>query len=110
MKCPKCEADMVTFTAANVVEVDKCMRCQGMWFDAGEARTIKHHGIEHLIDDIQPIGDVDYNAKTEIKCPYCEVTMLSKEYKNDRSLIYEVCPLCYGTFMDAGELLKFSKK
>ncbi len=38
-KCPKCGADMLVETIANV-EVEKCPDCEGIFFDRGELETL----------------------------------------------------------------------
>jgi ribosomal protein L37AE/L43A len=39
MKCPKCGYDLV-HEDYHGVEVDHCRKCHGIWFDAGEARSL----------------------------------------------------------------------
>ncbi len=34
-RCPKCGSPLVAITYRGV-ELDKCSRCQGLWFDCGE--------------------------------------------------------------------------
>ncbi len=43
MKCPKCGNDLVT-EEYHGVEIDRCMECNGMWFDAGEVDKLKDDG------------------------------------------------------------------
>jgi len=38
-RCPKCGAPLVEFHYKGV-ELDKCSRCEGIWFDAGEMEKI----------------------------------------------------------------------
>ena len=38
-KCPKCGADMQTATIDGV-DVEKCPRCEGIFFDRGELETL----------------------------------------------------------------------
>jgi len=33
MNCPKCSAEFETISF-NDIEVDRCTRCKGLWFDA----------------------------------------------------------------------------
>ncbi len=39
MKCPKCGADL-TIEDYHGIEIDRCHECDGIWFDAGEAKLL----------------------------------------------------------------------
>ncbi len=39
MKCPKCGADLNTVDYHGV-QVDRCPKCDGVWFDAGEVESL----------------------------------------------------------------------
>ncbi|MBT3899588.1 MAG: zf-TFIIB domain-containing protein, partial [Gammaproteobacteria bacterium] len=44
MDCPKCKSFMEEKTLSTLqggVTVDRCTGCQGLWFDIGEAETLK---------------------------------------------------------------------
>ena len=38
-RCPKCGAELMTIIFRGV-ELDKCSRCQGIWFDCGELEQV----------------------------------------------------------------------
>lgn len=40
MKCPKCYDEMATLSFGDV-QVDRCVSCQGMWFDMGEDEQLR---------------------------------------------------------------------
>lgn len=43
MKCPKCGMDLHTIQVEGIA-VDRCVSCNGTWFDAGEMEDlVKHH-------------------------------------------------------------------
>ncbi|HEY5609916.1 MAG TPA: zf-TFIIB domain-containing protein [Thermoanaerobaculia bacterium] len=45
MKCPKCGMDLHTIEVEKV-SVDRCVSCNGTWFDAGEMEElVKHHDV-----------------------------------------------------------------
>ncbi len=47
MKCPKCGHDLKT-EEYHGLEVDRCTRCSGVWFDTGEAEQLldgEHDGM-----------------------------------------------------------------
>lgn len=39
MKCPKCGMDLHTIDFKNL-KLDRCVSCNGTWFDAGEMETL----------------------------------------------------------------------
>jgi hypothetical protein len=39
MKCPKCGHDL-SIEEYHGLEVDRCIECNGVWFDAGEAESL----------------------------------------------------------------------
>lgn len=39
MKCPKCGMDLHTIDYKNL-KLDRCVSCNGTWFDAGEMETL----------------------------------------------------------------------
>lgn len=43
MKCPKCGMDLHQFEMEGI-KVDRCVSCNGTWFDAGEVeQLVSHH-------------------------------------------------------------------
>ncbi|MBT7764718.1 MAG: zf-TFIIB domain-containing protein, partial [Gammaproteobacteria bacterium] len=45
MECPKCNSAMHEIeieTLHGKVVIDKCERCEGLWFDNGEAEQLKN--------------------------------------------------------------------
>jgi Zn-finger nucleic acid-binding protein len=39
----------------------------------------------------------------KIKCPKCAASMLRMVVNGQPHICYEACPVCYGTYFDAGE-------
>ena len=102
MKCPKCESQFETITYQGI-EIERCLGCQGLWFDMLEKEDLEQIEGSETID----IGDAhfgaQYSRKQDIHCPHCSVEMLPMVDKNQFQIKYESCPICYGTFFDAGE-------
>ncbi len=108
MRCPKCEAEFETFTYENV-EVDRCTRCGGIWFDAPDMENLEHiHGAESIDIGHKRVGK-KYNQKQDINCPKCNVKMLRMADKTQFHIEYEFCPTCLGTYFDAGEYRDLSE-
>ena len=84
------------------VAVDKCGRCSGLWFDAGEAEQLKNEWIAVTLDDGNTNLGKIYNEITRIDCPRCQLPMRSVSDPQQPHLQYEMCP-DHGIFMDAGE-------
>ena len=77
MRCPKCQSDFEAVTYENV-EVDRCIGCGGIWFDALEKEDIERFKNAGSID----VGDKrvgnKYNAMWNVNCPKCEGGWLTK--------------------------------
>ncbi len=107
--CPKCNGSLKTVTY-HKVEVDRCERCQGIWFDSLEAETLKTIAGSEILD----IGSVDYTATNQqssidIQCPRCQETMIQIVDIDKERLWYEKCPDCQGIWLDAGEFIQFKR-
>jgi len=102
MKCPKCQSQFETITFQEI-EVDRCLGCQGLWFDLLEKEDLVHiEGSEAIDIGSDQVGK-KYRDMEDVKCPHCKVEMLPMVDKDQFHIKYESCPICYGTFFDAGE-------
>ena len=85
------------------VEVDRCLGCKGLWFDMLEKEDlVLIEGSEAIDIGSDQVGE-EYSSLREIRCPQCTVKMLPMVDKDQYHIKYESCPICYGTFFDAGE-------
>lgn len=100
--CPKCQAPMESVVFRSV-EIDRCTQCKGLWFDAAEKEELKAYAGSEAID----VGDErlgkQYNEVDRIDCPVCHTQMIRMVDMEQPHIWYESCPVCYGTFFDAGE-------
>lgn len=115
MKCPKCAGEMEQVTLGDPTTdgpqtVDRCAACGGMWFD-----NVEH---EHLARSEALAGQVDrgadmqtaaLNAKRDIRCPACDVRMIPMSVPKQPHIQFERCPVCHGSYFDAGELRDLSQ-
>ncbi|MFO8072715.1 MAG: zf-TFIIB domain-containing protein [Polyangia bacterium] len=111
MKCLRCddvEMDMEPRgEGTDVVEVDVCPECGGMWLDREELERIDDNMFldleEVALEDVAPSeGD------RALHCPRCEGALaLRKAHPAgfDRVVI-DTCPQCRGFWLDRGELAK----
>ena len=57
MQCPKCKSQMEEQTLSTLegnVTVDRCVACKGLWFDIGEAETLKEKWMSDHVDNGDP--------------------------------------------------------
>jgi uncharacterized protein len=102
MKCPKCQSQFETITFQEI-EVDRCLGCQGLWFDMLEKEDlVRIEGSEAIDIGSDQVGE-KYSNMQDVKCPHCKVEMLPMVDKDQVHIKYESCPICYGAFFDAGE-------
>jgi Zn-finger nucleic acid-binding protein len=102
MQCPKCNAEFETISHADI-EVDRCQGCLGLWFDMLEKDDLaKIEGSEVIDIGSEQVGK-QYRDMQNVDCPSCGVRMIPMVDKDQFHIKYESCPICYGTFFDAGE-------
>ena len=102
MNCPKCQSRMETVEYEKV-EIDRCTSCGGLWFDAMEQQDLRNLKGAKKIDT----GDKKVGAKRDkegkIECPRCRARMIRMVDRTQAHIWFESCPVCYGSFLDAGE-------
>lgn len=102
MQCPKCLADMEVVNFNNV-EVDRCSRCYGLFFDHLEEETLKEMEGAEGIDIGDDFVGARYNQILDVACPKCRTRMDSIAHSDPFEIKFERCPACKGLFFDAGE-------
>ena len=102
MNCPKCSAPMerVTF---DEFEVDRCTKCEGIWFDMREMERLKDLRGSEAIDTGNARAGEQQNPMGKINCPTDGAQMIRMVDARQPHLWYEKCPVCYGVYLDAGE-------
>ncbi len=75
MNCPKCEAAMEKVTH-DLIEVDRCSQCKGIWFGMLEAEHLKDMKGSDAIDTGNPAVAKIYNEMKHVKCPVCHGEMI----------------------------------
>jgi len=105
MKCPKCDGNMKErklHILHGKINLDQCERCEGLWFDKGEAETFKEEWRSDFVDSGSPNVGKQYNEIRDINCPRCGKAMEQINDPKQRHIQYEACAE-HGIFMDAGE-------
>ena len=109
MQCPKCQGAMEQVQVSGI-EVDRCRTCQGLWFDALEDRDVRGRKDASALDT----GDAKVGARNDpqgkIECPRCQARMIRMVDREQSHVWYESCPICHGTFFDAGEFRDVSER
>jgi uncharacterized protein len=109
MDCPKCGSRMQKVHYESI-EVDRCTKCGGIWFDEYEERGLKKVRGSEQIDTGDPETGMRYNEIARIDCPVCGVQMTAIVDPKQSHIWYESCPVCYGVFFDAGEFTDYKEE
>ena len=108
MQCPKCQSDMETITYAEI-EVDRCRRCKGIWFDMLEHEHLKDVEGSESIDIGNPELGKQYDYLRRVTCPSCSSQLIAMVDKDQPHIRFEACTSCYGVFFDAGEFKDYKE-
>lgn len=109
MNCVKCNGQLVP-VRIDGIEVDKCNVCSGIWFDIGELDSVLKADditkLKNVVDNNR--GDDEINAP----CPKCSgsSSMVRVVSPQDNSVHIDTCTVCYGNWLDGGELENLKKK
>lgn len=108
MQCPKCHHELETKTLGDV-EAEQCPQCEGVWFDIGELRRVRQQRNARYSS---ATPDSMLYDVVSAPCPRCggegNMTRLSDLERPD--VIMETCPVCYGIWLDGGELDKLTQR
>jgi Zn-finger nucleic acid-binding protein len=111
MECPKCHADM-TAVKIEEIEVDRCDRCGGLWFDRREAVALLRTApaAAAALDTGPSWQAAIHNEQGKSFCPR-DGTLMHRLAVPDRpGMVVERCPACEGTFFDAGEFTQLTER
>lgn len=109
MECPKCAAAMEKVTYQQI-QVDRCTRCHGIWFDMLEHEDLKRLSGSEIIDSGPADPGNGNDAQTRISCPVCSVPLINMVVSGQPHISYEACTVCYGVYFDAGEFTDFREE
>jgi len=101
MICPACREEMIVVEYRKI-EVDICMFCRGIWFDANELELLLgtlHLPPEHLFR--KPDAKLEEAAR---KCPYCRRKMEKVLAGPGKGEVIDRCGRGHGLWFDGGEL------
>jgi len=105
MRCPVDKSDMMVVEHEKI-ELDYCLQCRGVWFDANE--------LELLVSTLIQKGDSSQNnlfvpqearvKEGRRKCPVCGHKMDKVWLGQGTKVLIDRCPLGDGLWFDGGEL------
>jgi len=105
MNCPVCDQPMIVLEL-DLVEVDHCTRCGGVWLDAEEMDLLLEgsEGREEIRRRLT--AGVD-SAEKNRRCPICSRKMDKAHAARDHGgpgIQIDRCSRGHGTWLDGGEL------
>lgn len=85
------------------IELDRCNRCAGIWFDATELdRVLGRKSVDALRTRAEPRRELDERRG---RCPRCKGQgQLVRVASVQADFHIDVCPVCGGQWLDGGEL------
>lgn len=85
------------------VEIDRCINCNGIWFDKGEYEKLSElEESEEIENKNQNNINTKFVNKENMICPRCNEKLVRKKIK-EKDIEYEYCEKCEGLFLDSGE-------
>ena len=106
MKCPACSNLMIVVEHENI-ELDYCMDCSGVWFDAGELEllleSMELEGSRLSLDSILTSPEAKSSEKKR-KCPICRQKMKKATVGHEPEVLIDACQRGDGLWFDKGEV------
>lgn len=93
--CPQCGGGIEQINMKGVT-VDRCLKCQGLWFDAGELTL--------SVEIVRPLSGFESAAPTTMTCIRCTGSKLVDITFPGTEEHIPSCPRCKGTFLPKGRL------
>ena len=109
MQCPKCygEMDTISSDGANAIRIDRCSKCEGLYFDQLTRADLSMVTNQDELDTGNIEAGAEYNEMTFVDCPKCNKMMDQRRIEDPVHIRFEHCTSCYATFLDAGELKQY---
>ena len=93
--CPQCGGGIEQINQKGVT-IDRCLKCHGLWFDAGELTL--------SVEILRPLSGFETAPETKMTCIRCAGTKLVEiNFPGTEEKICP-CPKCKGTFLPKGRL------
>lgn len=102
MNCPKCGGAMQV-TSFSGIDIDRCTRCRGLWFDLLELEDLQQIDGSESIDQGDGAVGQRQDEQRKVICPQDGVPMIRMVDTRQPHIWFESCQVCHGTFLDPGE-------
>jgi Zn-finger nucleic acid-binding protein len=106
MRCPVDKTDMIVVEHQHI-ELDYCLQCRGVWFDAGEldllVSILKSQRTALSDQELLNLKPADV-SEVKRKCPICNQKMEKRWIGNEPFVLIDSCPRRDGLWFDGGEL------
>lgn len=91
------------------LEVDRCVRCGGLWFDRTDHEAIRQMDGAEAIDS-GPVWQAPmHDVQGKSFCPRDGAQMRRGATATEPRVWIERCPVCDGSFFDAGEFTELKE-
>jgi Zn-finger nucleic acid-binding protein len=105
MDCPVCRIPMIVIEYRNI-ELDYCVDCKGVWFDAGEVNLLMEAvGLDPAQAPLELKPVKHFVAEAKRGCPLCTKAM-EKVSPLNHTVILDRCRQGHGIWFDAGEVIQ----
>jgi len=106
MRCPACRNLMIVVEHEQI-ELDYCVNCSGVWFDAGELalllETMQLEGTGISVDSALTSPEAKSSEKKR-RCPICGNKMKKATAGHEPEVLIDACPRGDGLWFDSGEV------
>ena len=124
MQCPKCPSQALKGilvplheratpgprAAVEVLELDQCPACGGLWFDAEELSKYLDRAARPAASSAPAPAAAAAADAREGRCPRCLVALMKDPAPNNPKVTADVCARCGGLWLDGGELAEVARK
>lgn len=111
MNCPKCLSDELQKQMVENIQVDCCRTCHGIWLDALELEKLLAADPRPLLGQDRHFTKAEGGQDSRLNCPRCKGVYLIKLNSRIRpGTILDSCTVCFGNWLDAGELTRLAHK
>lgn len=87
------------------VEIDACLRCGGLWFDAGELnKAIRSHNPEAVAAGLLADSVSESVGLSRLACPSCKLPLRQHHLSKKNPVIIEICRDCSGIWLPHGQI------
>lgn len=111
MHCPRCSDVALPNETIDGLSVRRCPKCHGIWFEPLELERILSLRPRKLLAEDRAFAGSKPGEPARLNCPACQGTYLIKvNSRIRRGTLVDSCTVCYGTWLDAGELTRLARR